>query len=192
MTAAIDHAMNFLRDALGAGPINSKGVRKRAEGAGLAWATVRRAKERLGVQSIRHSENGDGAGEWIWSLSQGAQILAPQDARALVPQEAQTDAAQDARRQQDDHLPHSTPVQGAQTDEPQAAQAQGAHGNAWQGARTAPRPKRHVVVRHRGAAAIGPDEVSWEEFETLDCDLSRVADYVRQRDLQERTVNAEV
>jgi hypothetical protein len=191
MTDAIDHAMNFLRDALGAGPINSKGVRKRAEGAGLAWATVRRAKERLGVQSVRRSENGDGAGEWIWSLSQGAQTLAPQDARALVPQEAQTDAAQDARRQQDDHLPGSTPVQGAQADEPQVAQAQGAQGNAWQGAQATPRPKRHVVVRHRGAAANGPDEVNWEEFETLGCDLSRVADYVRQRDaLQKATADA--
>jgi hypothetical protein len=189
MTDAIDHAMNFLRIALGAGPIYSKDVRKRAEGAGLAWATVRRAKECLSVQSVRHSEDGGGAGKWIWSLSQGAPTLAPQDARALVSQEAQTEAAQDARRQQNDCLPGSTLVQGAQTDEPQAAQ--GAQGNAWQGARAAPRPKRHVVVRQRGAAANGPDEVNWEEFETLGCNLLRVADYVRQRDaLQKATADA--
>jgi hypothetical protein len=49
-----------------------KEIKEAAEGNGLAWATVRRAKDRLGAKAQRQSEGQSGAGRWVWSL-QGAQ-----------------------------------------------------------------------------------------------------------------------
>jgi hypothetical protein len=63
-------AEEFLRELLASGPVPQKEVKDAAEGAGLAWATVRRAKERLGVEAIRETETefGKGTGRWLWRL----------------------------------------------------------------------------------------------------------------------------
>jgi AAA domain len=63
--SAQSEAEEFLRDLLASGPVPQKEVKAAAEGAGVAWATVRRAKDRLG---IRPHKTGMGGG-WLWSLS---------------------------------------------------------------------------------------------------------------------------
>jgi len=47
-------AMTFLKDLLSSGPVEQKLVKSEAAGAGLAYRTVERAKELLGVRSERH------------------------------------------------------------------------------------------------------------------------------------------
>ena len=70
-TKAIDAAKNFLTELLADGPELQPSVETTAAVAGLSWATVRRAKNELGVESHRV---GDG---WSWSMpgqdAQGAQ-----------------------------------------------------------------------------------------------------------------------
>src|SRR5262249_46802087 len=68
-------AEELLRDLLAGGPVPQKEIKEAAEGNGLAWATVRRAKERLGAKAERQSEEGTkrGRGQWVWSL-QGARV----------------------------------------------------------------------------------------------------------------------
>ena len=46
-----------------------KKVKAEAEGAGLSWRTVRRAKDRLGIKPYK--ERGKEHGGWLWSLPQG-------------------------------------------------------------------------------------------------------------------------
>jgi hypothetical protein len=70
--SAIEAAEEFLREVLAGGPVPQKELKADAEGAGLSWTTVRRAKDRLGVIVKRESEGASGAGRWLWSL-QGAQ-----------------------------------------------------------------------------------------------------------------------
>ena len=73
--SATEAAEEFLREALAGGPVSQKELKHDAEGAGLSWATVRRAKDRLGVKAQRQSEEGAtrGHGQWYWSLHvQGA------------------------------------------------------------------------------------------------------------------------
>jgi putative DNA primase/helicase len=62
--SAREKAEEFLRERLAGGPVSQKEVKVDAEGAGLAWATVRRAKDRLG---IRPEKNGMDGG-WLWGL----------------------------------------------------------------------------------------------------------------------------
>jgi len=50
---ALKDAADFLNDLLAAGPVPSAKVRKEAQAAGLAWRTVERAKQRLGVGAAR-------------------------------------------------------------------------------------------------------------------------------------------
>jgi len=59
-----DVAMEFLK-ALPAEGAPAKDVRRQAQEAGLSWATVRRAKAKLGVKAEREGGFG-GAGRWIW------------------------------------------------------------------------------------------------------------------------------
>jgi putative DNA primase/helicase len=64
-------AEQFLRDTLAAGPVAAADVKREAIAAGLSWATVRRAQNRLGIRPSRHAESGDGlggCGHWYWSL----------------------------------------------------------------------------------------------------------------------------
>jgi hypothetical protein len=61
--SAKDAAADFLQQVLGDDVVPSKSVEAEAKEAGIAWMTVRRAADSLGVKKRR----GDG-GKWYWSL----------------------------------------------------------------------------------------------------------------------------
>jgi hypothetical protein len=69
--SALDEVMDFLREALGAGPRWVSELKRAAEAAGIAWRTVERAKSRLGVEPVRISDGNSGAGRWAWQLPAG-------------------------------------------------------------------------------------------------------------------------
>jgi len=60
-------AEEFLLDALAGGAIAVKDLQDDAKQAGLSWATLRRAKDRLGIVAERESHGRDGAGRWTWA-----------------------------------------------------------------------------------------------------------------------------
>lgn len=64
---ARDEATEFLLELLGDEPVDAKVVRRMAEDAGLSWSTVKRAKDRAGVNVKRHGFGKDG--KWVWSLA---------------------------------------------------------------------------------------------------------------------------
>jgi len=64
----IEAAEDFLRDLMAKGPVPQASVKADAEGAGLTWATVRRAKDRIGIKAHRISVGSDGGGQWVWAL----------------------------------------------------------------------------------------------------------------------------
>ena len=68
---ASEEAKCFLRELLAAGPVPANEVKSETEGAGLSWATVRRAKTRLGIKPRREAVDGTGLagdGRWMWAL----------------------------------------------------------------------------------------------------------------------------
>ena len=66
--ATITQAEEFLKEVLAAGPILQKEVKDGADGHGLAWRTVQRAKARLGVRATKDGMEGG----WSWSLPKDA------------------------------------------------------------------------------------------------------------------------
>ncbi len=66
---ARDEAENFLRIVLADGPAPSETVKEEAKTAGLAWATIRRAKDTLGVKAKKTSVDGG----WVWAMPEDAQ-----------------------------------------------------------------------------------------------------------------------
>jgi hypothetical protein len=71
-----EEAESFLLDLLADGPVHSKQVEKEAREASLAWRTVRRAKDKLGVQ-VRRAQGMEGRGPWSWSLPTKAATSEP-------------------------------------------------------------------------------------------------------------------
>lgn len=75
--SACGAAEEFLIELLGAGPTPTKTVESEAKAAGIAWRTVRRASDALGVQK-RKSDGG-----WYWSLrrptNQLVHVVQPQE-----------------------------------------------------------------------------------------------------------------
>ncbi len=57
-------AADWLRDLLAAGPMDSNEVRRAADANGISWATLRRAKKRIGAES----EKAGMSGGWSWFL----------------------------------------------------------------------------------------------------------------------------
>src|SRR5262249_41364367 len=79
--AARAEAGELLRNALVRGPVAMKDIQSEAKEAGLSWATVRRAKERLGIVVERESHGRDGDGRWTWAMPPSARCSSPlQDA----------------------------------------------------------------------------------------------------------------
>lgn len=60
----LDEACDFLRDLLAHGPVPTKQIKADADGAGHAWATVRRAQKVVGAEARKQ---GMGSG-WAWQL----------------------------------------------------------------------------------------------------------------------------
>jgi putative DNA primase/helicase len=77
-------AEELLRNVLVTGPIAMKDIQAEAKEAGLSWATVRRAKDRLGIVAERESHGRDGGGRWTWAMPLSARCSPPlQDAHPL-------------------------------------------------------------------------------------------------------------
>lgn len=64
-----DEAEDWLTDLLSVGPVPSEDLKSRARADGIAWATVRRAKDTIGIKARRHGFGADG--KWIWELPEG-------------------------------------------------------------------------------------------------------------------------
>lgn len=65
---AMSEAKGFLQDRLAAGSILQKAIKAEAEGAGISWATVRRAKDALGVQAEKAPAKPGADSPWQWRL----------------------------------------------------------------------------------------------------------------------------
>ena len=64
-------AETFLRERLAGGPVLQREMKADAEGAGLAWATVRRAKDRLGIKPEKSGMEGG----WSGGCPQAPKVL---------------------------------------------------------------------------------------------------------------------
>lgn len=64
--SAVDEAAEWLQELLREGALEQRELKKLADTCGLAWASVRRAKDRIGARSTR-SGFGHGA-KWLWTI----------------------------------------------------------------------------------------------------------------------------
>jgi AAA domain-containing protein len=70
-------AEDFLVDLLGSNSVPVADIKRDAAAAGIAWTTVRRAKNRLKVIVERKSHGFGGKGEWLWRLPDAHKMLIP-------------------------------------------------------------------------------------------------------------------
>jgi putative DNA primase/helicase len=66
--SAVEDAAEFLRDTLGNGPLTPKEIKEAADGCGISWAAVKRAKGPKDGGLVRARKAGFGDG-WIWELA---------------------------------------------------------------------------------------------------------------------------
>jgi hypothetical protein len=97
-------AEELLRELLAGGPVPQTAVKEAAEGNGVAWATMRRAKDRLGVKATRQSRGTSGAGQWIWNLPGCKELTEPQDAHVTNVGTLHNDGHFDEHLAQDAHF----------------------------------------------------------------------------------------
>ena len=65
---AVSESKGFLQDMLTAGPMPQKAIMAEAQGAGISPATLRRAKDGLGVQAVRRPGDSGTEGAWWWRV----------------------------------------------------------------------------------------------------------------------------
>jgi hypothetical protein len=70
-TSAVDGACRFLEELLSVEPVWVKDVKESAKAAGLSWASVRRAKDRMRVEAIKVGKPRDADQGWQWMLLTG-------------------------------------------------------------------------------------------------------------------------
>ena len=72
-----EEACDFLRDTLRHGTVPTKQIKADADGAGLSWATVRRAQKAIGVVAVKEGGRlGNEKQQWVWRLAaEGAQQM---------------------------------------------------------------------------------------------------------------------
>lgn len=59
-----DEAMEFLAGVLAGGPVQAADIRREANGAGISWRTIERAKADLRIRSVKNGFSG----AWAWAL----------------------------------------------------------------------------------------------------------------------------
>jgi len=79
--SALTEAVDFLQDALADGPQPTKAVKALAIEAGVAWITIKRAKERAGVVSRKS----DFDGAWVLELRRGSSTPTPSHQENMSP-----------------------------------------------------------------------------------------------------------
>ena len=94
-------AEEFLRVLLTDGPVAAKQVKADGDAAGLSWATLRRAKDRLGIKP--HKAKGEAYGGWQWSLPSRCSPQ-NQDAHVSKLSTLSTLNGQHAQHAQEDHV----------------------------------------------------------------------------------------
>ncbi|MGH8538379.1 MAG: hypothetical protein ACREXM_18515 [Gammaproteobacteria bacterium] len=78
----LEDAQEFLAGLLADGPLPSRQIRADADGAGHAWATIRRAQKALGIQAIKEGGRfGNSKQQWMWRMPESQKALKiPEDA----------------------------------------------------------------------------------------------------------------
>lgn len=66
--SAVQEAVEFLMSQLKDGPVESERLKKEAKQAGIAWATLRRAKTQLRIKPRPSKQNGGQFDSWQWEL----------------------------------------------------------------------------------------------------------------------------
>ncbi len=96
--SAVDDAKEFLETLLIDGPCTVSKIEEEAKNAAHAWATVRRAKRSLGLESKKQGLQGP----WVWQLS-AKMLTDPEDAH---PTDVSTFGIDEHLRESDDDLQH--------------------------------------------------------------------------------------
>lgn len=66
-SSAVKRAQDFLLAELAGGPVAAKALQRKADKAGISWASIRRARKALKVKSKRKDGVAD-KGRWVWRL----------------------------------------------------------------------------------------------------------------------------